>query len=372
MTLAPPYTSERYIALMKAAAEMGYQILIVDSLSHQWNGEDGILQRKEQADARGGNHFTNWAPFTKEHNEFVSTLLNLPIHVIGTLRTKVIYEVTETGGRNNKGTVKKIGTAPITREGLDYEFSLVLELQLDNRALPGKDRTGLFPPGKSTPLDLRNAGAVADRLVDWLAKGGKEIDPPAAGTGAAFPRVPSSPATEAEIAALRTVLAKPCFTDPERTAVEEAIAAGLTARKAASWLARLEKTADEREVDAVAGKAFAGGGAASSASTAPATNGTPATVTTEGQVPARGPFDQMPAALATEEADLFKPPADPNDPDGVPMVRADIIALIGDTEVPQRARQIWGELYHGKGDLPLDTLKEIRGKLLDAKNRSAK
>jgi hypothetical protein len=175
-SIQPPYTSEKYIELMRGAVQAGYQVLVIDTLSHQWAGDGGILQRKDAVDARGGNHWTNWETFTAEHNRFISTLLTLPIHVIGTLRSKVVYEAYDKGA--GKSGVRKVGTAPITREGMDYEFSLVWELQLDHLALSSKDRTGLFPPGTDQAYNLRDPD-VAGRIVAWLA--GRR-----AGAGTAF------------------------------------------------------------------------------------------------------------------------------------------------------------------------------------------
>jgi len=164
LDLEPPYTSARYLEAMRAAIDAGYDVLIIDSLSHQWNGDGGILPRKEEMDKRpGSNSYTNWATFTKEHTSFVAAILHLPIHVIATLRAKQDY-VLETNDKG-KQQPKKVGLAPVQREGLEYEFTTVFDVQMDHRATVSKDRTGLFSDELVNLVDSR----TGKRLVAWLA-----------------------------------------------------------------------------------------------------------------------------------------------------------------------------------------------------------
>lgn len=164
LELDPPYTSRRYQDAIRAAMDAGYAVVVIDSLTHQWAGEGGILARKETSDARPGtNSFTNWAPFTKEHEQFKASILHAPVHVIATMRTKQEYAL----GENSKGkqVPKKMGMAPIQREGFEYEFSVAFELQMDHRATASKDRTGLFDGELVDLLD----GSVGKRLLTWLS-----------------------------------------------------------------------------------------------------------------------------------------------------------------------------------------------------------
>lgn len=173
LDLAPPFTSARYYEAMQAAAEAGYAVLVIDSLSHQWNGDGGILARKEEMDKRpGSNSYTNWATFTKEHTAFVAKMLQLPVHVIATMRSKHDY-ILETNDRG-KQTPRKVGMAPVQREGLEYEFSTVFNVGMDHRATASKDRTGLF--GGDEPINLVEA-ATGKKLLAWLATG-KPWEPP--------------------------------------------------------------------------------------------------------------------------------------------------------------------------------------------------
>lgn len=161
--LGPPYLSTKYQAAITAAIEAGYDVLIIDSLSHQWDGDGGILQRKDEADTvPGTNHWTNWGPFTKEHNAFRARLLEAPIHVLATMRSKMAYQQAEMG---SKKKIEKLGLQPIQREGMEYEFALTFDLQMDHKADASKDRTSLFAGKRTNLLDPTTGKA----LLDWLA-----------------------------------------------------------------------------------------------------------------------------------------------------------------------------------------------------------
>lgn len=160
-----PYTVDKYLAAMKAAGEGEYVGMIVDSASHQWAGEGGILDRKEKLDAHGGNSFTNWGKVTPEHERFRAALLHPRIHLIATLRSKVAYVLEE--DKRGKQVPRKVGMAPIQREGMDYEFDLVLDLDLKHHAMASKDRTGLFD--SSAPfLPTEETGR---QIITWLRTG---------------------------------------------------------------------------------------------------------------------------------------------------------------------------------------------------------
>jgi len=143
--ISPPYTPKRYIELIQAAAAAGYQVLIIDSLSHAWTGEGGVLDLVDKAAAasRSNNSFSAWREVTPQHNALVDAILGAELHVIVTLRTKTAYEVVD----NNKGKKEpvKIGLAPVQRDGVEYEFTVVMDLSVEGHvATATKDRTRLF------------------------------------------------------------------------------------------------------------------------------------------------------------------------------------------------------------------------------------
>ena len=140
--LSPPFTPARYIEAIRAAEKAKYDIVIIDSLSHAWSGPGGVLEMQDQAAKALRNSFAAWREVTPEHNKLVDTLLQTDLHVIVTMRTKTTYEVQQDGGKTK---VVKIGLAPVQREGLEYEFTVVLDLSVDGHVATGtKDRTGLF------------------------------------------------------------------------------------------------------------------------------------------------------------------------------------------------------------------------------------
>jgi len=165
LDLYPPYLTRKYLDAMDMAAKAKYAVLVIDSLSHQWDGDGGILQRKDEADARpGSNHWTNWGPFTKEHNKLRAAILGAPLHIVATMRSKMAYSQTDSGGKKK---VEKLGLAPIQREGMEYEFTVSWSVGMDHMAAIsglGKDRTGLFG---SEPSDLADPKLV-ERLLNWL------------------------------------------------------------------------------------------------------------------------------------------------------------------------------------------------------------
>ena len=165
--LEPPFTPARYIELIQQAEQDGYEVLVIDSLSHAWSGEGGILDLHDKATAasRSGNSFMAWREVTPKHNQLVDTLLGVNLQVIVTMRTKTAYDLVE----DSKGGKKpiKIGLAPVQREGLEYEFTTVMELSVDGHvATAAKDRTRLFDGAHFVPTV-----ATGEALRGWLAAG---------------------------------------------------------------------------------------------------------------------------------------------------------------------------------------------------------
>ena len=165
----PPYLTEKYIDGLNAAVAGGYDVLIIDSISHEWSGEGGILRDKEARDLRGGNQYTNWAQPTKAHEAFLAAILHAPIHTIVTIRSKQGYVV------GDDGKPHKVGMAPIQREGAEYEFTVVLDIDMGHMAQSSKDRSGLFA-GTVLQKVTRDTGK---KLRDWLDGAVEAPAPPA-------------------------------------------------------------------------------------------------------------------------------------------------------------------------------------------------
>lgn len=171
MEITAPFTAQKYIAAINDAVAAGYETLIIDSLSHVWAGDGGLLDQKSARDARGGNSFSNWADVTKLHEQLKSALLQSPIHLIATMRSKQDYVLEQ--GQNGKQTPRKVGLAPIQRDGMEYEFTTVFDVDMSHTAATSKDRTGLFTDEVSQITEQHG-----QRLKGWLAGGAAQVPAP--------------------------------------------------------------------------------------------------------------------------------------------------------------------------------------------------
>jgi hypothetical protein len=165
LRLAPPYTPARYIEAIRALEQAGVNTIIVDSLTHAWSGEGGSLDRHGKIADRSGNSWQAWRQVTPEHNALVEALLQSRCHIIATMRAKTEY-VQEKDERTGKQTVRKIGLAPIMRDGIDYEFTIFMELDAQHQAYVGKDRTRLFDG-----MIVKPDAEVGRQLKAWLEAG---------------------------------------------------------------------------------------------------------------------------------------------------------------------------------------------------------
>lgn len=137
--LTPPFEPEKYVeAIRLAVSSAKYEVIIIDSMSHEWEGVGGSLQIHG---SMAGNSFANWAKVTPRHDAFVQEMLQAPVHVIGTARRKTDYDMTRDG---SKTVVTKVGLKQVQREGLEYEFAIVFALDQNHYAKAEKDRTRLF------------------------------------------------------------------------------------------------------------------------------------------------------------------------------------------------------------------------------------
>ncbi len=161
LPLSPPFSPERYIEAIGVCLKAEMQVIIVDSISHEWEGIGGIL---ETHSGMLGNSFTNWSKLTPRHNAFVQTLLQADVHIIGNIRTKQEYVLSE---KNGKQIPEKLGMKGITREGMDYEFTVVLDLDITLHAKVSKDRTQLFH-GKPDFIPTVDTGAI---ILKWCSQG---------------------------------------------------------------------------------------------------------------------------------------------------------------------------------------------------------
>ena len=162
LELLPPFSPERFIEALDTAAKAGYDVCVIDSATHEWDGSGGCLDINEMiAHAKfKGNTWSAWSETTPRHRAFIDAMLHSPMHVIATMRSK-----TETVQGDDK-KVKKLGMKAIQRDNTEYEFSAVLDIEHEHHyAMASKDRTGLF---KEPVVITREVGA---RIKAWLDSG---------------------------------------------------------------------------------------------------------------------------------------------------------------------------------------------------------
>ncbi|MCK9598614.1 MAG: ATP-binding protein [Sphaerochaeta sp.] len=140
LELCVPYSPSRYVEVIKAAEQAGYDNIIIDSLSHAWSGDGGILAKVDQHNKKVAN--SGWREMTPEQNRLLEAITGSKCHVIVTMRDKTEYSYE----RNADGKIepRKIGLSPIQRPDIEYEFTVVLDLNRDHMATVSKDRTNIF------------------------------------------------------------------------------------------------------------------------------------------------------------------------------------------------------------------------------------
>ena len=163
---------QEFLEGLKACREEEVDVVIIDSLSHAWIGVEGALARVDAAakKSKSGNTFNAWREVTPEHNALVTAILDYPGHIIVTLRSKMAYELVE-NDRGKKVPVK-LGLQPVMRDGVEYEFDLVGDVDQNHNFSVTKTRYPAFD-GKVLTKPGEDFGA---ELVRWLHDAPKPIE----------------------------------------------------------------------------------------------------------------------------------------------------------------------------------------------------
>ena len=159
----PDYSPTTYINALKFIENLGYDVVIIDSLSHAWFGTDGALEQVNKEMARSGNRnsYAAWRNVTPMHNALVQTILNMDAHVICTMRAKERYGQEE--DEKGKTKIKKMGIEAIQREGMAYEFDMYAIMDLDHNFIVEKSRVGFDGAVINKPN-----GDLAKKLLEYL------------------------------------------------------------------------------------------------------------------------------------------------------------------------------------------------------------
>ena len=160
--IEPPHNPEKYVELIEFAVKEGYDILIIDSSSHEWEGKGGCLELHQQA----GGQYQSWKTVTPRHNKFIQAIADSPIHIIATMRGKDQYEMNKDD--RGKTSVQKLGIGAKQRDGFEYEFTCTFLIdQKTNTAEVQKDNTHIFEHEGPTILS-ENYGC---KIIQWANSG---------------------------------------------------------------------------------------------------------------------------------------------------------------------------------------------------------
>ena len=162
LPLRKPFTPEKYIEAIETVEKAGMEVIIIDSASHCW--EELLLIHGNMP----GNSFANWSKITPRHNAFIQKILQSPCHVIATIRAKQDYVLNE---RNGKFIPEKVGLKGIQRDGVDFEFSLMFDIDIKHNVTASKDRTGLYMD--KPPFVISQS--TGKRILKWCG-GGADLE----------------------------------------------------------------------------------------------------------------------------------------------------------------------------------------------------
>ena len=167
------FAPDEYRKAIYDAEGEGYAVIVCDSISHEWMGRGGALEMVDNAASRSKSKstFTPWRDVTPVHNDFVDSIIRVKAHVIATMRSKTEYvlEKSDSGGL----TPRKVGMAPVQRDGIEYEFDVAGDLDQDHKLVIGKTRC----PALDGAVIRMPGEELAETLVRWLTDG-EELAPP--------------------------------------------------------------------------------------------------------------------------------------------------------------------------------------------------
>jgi hypothetical protein len=167
-SISSPHSPEKYVEAIKVCEKAGMEVIIIDSISHEW---ETLLDIQSNMP---GNSFTNWAKITPRHNALINKILSSSAHVIATVRSKQDYVLTD---KNGKMVPEKIGLKGVQRDGLEYDFTIVFEMNIKHHASVSKDRTGMFVDKP----DFKISSETGKQILEWCQMG-KRFDSSVSGS----------------------------------------------------------------------------------------------------------------------------------------------------------------------------------------------
>lgn len=188
------FSPKAYVELIAQAESDGYSVIVIDSLSHAWEGIGGVLDMHDEATRRQKTHnsYTAWADVTPEHRALIDAMLQSKCHIIATMRSKMEY--VQEKDANGKTVIRKVGMAPVQRQGMEYEFTIVGDLDADHTLVISKSRCE-----KVSDAVVTKPGSNFFKVIsEWLNSGMQAPEPtkPAGNGNGKATAEPTKPAPE--------------------------------------------------------------------------------------------------------------------------------------------------------------------------------
>jgi hypothetical protein len=161
------FSPEKYTEAVLAAGRAGYQVLVIDSLSHAWEGVGGALEIKQ----RFGEAWSAWRHVTPIHNRMVDAILQSPMHVITTMRSRMEY--VQEIDQNGKIVIRKVGLSPVQRPGMEYEWDIVCDIDWAHIMTVSKSRCTAV----ADMIVEKPGPEFMGPVIEWLGSGTAEITP---------------------------------------------------------------------------------------------------------------------------------------------------------------------------------------------------
>lgn len=171
INISAPFDPAKYIEAIETFENAKYDVIIIDSLSHAWAGAGGLLDKQGKEADKTGNSYTAWRKVTPQHNALVDKLIQSPSHIIACIRAKTEY--VQEKNEQGKTVVRKVGMAPVFRDGFEYEMTVFGEMDQSHNFQASKDRTGLF--GDQFFVPSKKTGEM---LLAWLNSGAEAMPVP--------------------------------------------------------------------------------------------------------------------------------------------------------------------------------------------------
>lgn len=173
--MRPPFRPARFIEAIRAAEDAGAAVVIVDSMSHEYDGEGGIIDWADELAANGVKSPGNWKDPKLAHKKLMNALLQMRAHLIFCLRADEKIEIIREGGKTQ---VRPLGWMPICEKRFMFEMTASFTLTPDRPGFPQyglphkvqEQHRGMFP-------DSRAIGEEAGEALRAWAAGGSAPAP---------------------------------------------------------------------------------------------------------------------------------------------------------------------------------------------------